>query len=152
MTLPTGQISASDFNNELRRAWNQPLSADDFTLRSILGRQYQRIETSAGEYRGRYLYPPNGTILQYGYCKGYDLMKLVADGNGGSYEWVIEANSVQCGWSPPPTNNNPPDGTLLQQYCDPYGNLVGYFADGRGGGYEMIMEYGSPSCATHVNG
>lgn len=145
MTIPTGSFSASDLNVELRRPWNQPLSADDFLLRSILGRQYQRIETSAAEYRGKYLYSPYGTIMQGPFCRGTTLTYLVADGNGGSFEQPYEYNSIQCGYSPP-VNNNPPRGTLLQEYCF-YGSLMGVYADGNGGSYEDVRQANSPSCA-----
>lgn len=153
MTLPTGQISASDFNNELRRPWNQPLSADDYLLRSILGRQNVRVETSAAEYRGRYLYAPYGTIYQGPYCQGYALGYLMADGNGGSFFSVIENPSVQCGYTPPPPPPSyPARGTLLSQYCEGP-NLVGQYADGGGGSYVQVVEYNSSSCGGgHVNG
>lgn len=42
-----------------------------------------------------------GTVLDIR-CEGFDLNKVVADGLGGSTLVLIEANSYQCGYVPPP--------------------------------------------------
>ena len=42
-------------------------------------------------------YPSKGTLLST-LCKGYDSYGNYADGNGGSYEELIETNSVACGY------------------------------------------------------
>ena len=49
-------------------------------------------------------YPSKGTLLST-LCKGYDSYGNYADGNGGSYEELIETNSVACGYvsNPVPT-------------------------------------------------
>jgi hypothetical protein len=49
-------------------------------------------------------YPLRGTLLNT-LCKGYDQYGVYADGNGGTYEELIESNSTICGYTPPP----PPD-------------------------------------------
>jgi hypothetical protein len=151
MTLPTGTISASDFNVELRRPWNQPLSADDFQLRGIIGKQYARIETSVAEYRGQYLYAPYGYVYYADVCQGTSRGRIIADGNGGTLFVVTEYNSTACGYNPPPVNNNPPRGTLLQEYCSG-GSLIGIYANGSGGTYEEVRQYNSPSCPSFDNG
>jgi hypothetical protein len=46
-------------------------------------------------------YPLRGTLLNT-LCKGYDQYGVYADGNGGTYEELIETNSTICGYTPPP--------------------------------------------------
>ena len=50
-------------------------------------------------------YPAKGVLLST-LCKGYDQYGKYADGNGGSYEQLIQTNSSNCGYTPPP----PPTG------------------------------------------
>lgn len=140
-----GQLSASDFNVELRRPWNQPISMADQQLRSLVGKMFDLNAVSFNEFFNKYLYPPAGTVLIAPFCSGYDLIKLIADGNGGQYVWTEEANAAQCGWKPPVQNNNPPRGTLLSNWCSG-STLMGELADGNGGSYTQAMEYNSPSC------
>jgi len=45
-------------------------------------------------------YPLRGTLLNT-LCKGYDQYGVYADGNGGTYEELIETNSTICGYVPP---------------------------------------------------
>jgi len=45
-------------------------------------------------------YPLRGTLLNT-LCKGYDQYGVYADGNGGSYEQLIEVNSSTCGYVTP---------------------------------------------------
>ena len=49
-------------------------------------------------------YPVKGTFIK-NICKGYDQYGVYANGNGGTYEELIEVNSTICGYTPPP----PPD-------------------------------------------
>ena len=50
-------------------------------------------------------YPAKGTLLKT-LCKGYDRYGVYADGNGGTYEELIETNSTTCGYvAPPPPND-----------------------------------------------
>jgi hypothetical protein len=48
-------------------------------------------------------YPETGTFIKK-LCKGYDRYHIYADGNGGTYEELVETNSADCGYTPPPTN------------------------------------------------
>jgi len=75
------------------------------------------------------------------YCSGYDYYGTYDDGNGGTYDSLIESNSASCGWPP----------------CDPYGTPAGTFcsgydlhnqnADGACGTYDAgVAEYNSASC------
>ena len=50
-------------------------------------------------------YPAKGTLLNT-FCKGYNQYGKYADGNGGSYEQLIEVNSSTCGYTPPPPPND----------------------------------------------
>lgn len=145
MIKPSGPLSASDFNVELRRPWNQPISMADSQLRGLVGKMFTLEPVSFGEFFNKYLYPPAGTVLIAPFCSGYDLIKLIADGNGGQYVWTEEANAAVCGWKPPVQNNNTPAGTLLQEYCNG-GALIGIYANGSGGTYEEVRQYNSPSC------
>jgi hypothetical protein len=52
-------------------------------------------------------YPAKGTFVKK-ICKGYDQYDVYADGNGGSYEELVQANSPDCGYTPPP----PPTGSV----------------------------------------
>lgn len=45
-------------------------------------------------------YTERGTLLNT-FCKGYNQYGKYADGNGGSYEQLIEVNSSTCGYIPP---------------------------------------------------
>jgi hypothetical protein len=45
-------------------------------------------------------HPLRGTLLNT-LCKGYNQYGVYADGNGGSYEQLIEVNSSTCGYTPP---------------------------------------------------
>lgn len=47
------------------------------------------------------IYPAKGILLST-LCKGYDQYGKYADGSGGSYESLIETNSSNCGYTPPP--------------------------------------------------
>lgn len=42
-------------------------------------------------------YPPRGTLLST-YCQSFDKWGNYADGTGGSYAQLIQANSAECGW------------------------------------------------------
>ena len=56
-------------------------------------------------------YPAKGTLLNT-FCKGYDQYGNYANGNGGSYEELIETNSLTCGYipTPPPPPETPTSG------------------------------------------
>ena len=59
--------------------------------------------------------PPNGTLLST-YCSGYDKYGTYADGSGGTYTALIQANSTDCG------------------YVVPTNATVTYYVVGAGGG------------------
>ena len=48
-------------------------------------------------------YTERGTLLNT-FCKGYNQYGKYADGNGGSYEELIEVNSSTCGYTTPPND------------------------------------------------
>jgi len=49
-------------------------------------------------------YPAKGTFIKK-ICKGYDQYDVYANGNGGTYEELVQANSPDCGYTPPPPPN-----------------------------------------------
>jgi hypothetical protein len=50
-------------------------------------------------------YPVKGTLIKT-ICKGYDKYQFIADGNGGSYEELVQSNSADCGYvTPTPIDN-----------------------------------------------
>lgn len=56
------------------------------------------------------VYPSKGTLLNT-FCKGYDRYGSYANGNGGSYEELIEKNSAVCGYVTPSTGVTPTPST-----------------------------------------
>ena len=50
-------------------------------------------------------YPTKGTFIK-NICKGYDQYGVYANGNGGTYEELIQSNSTDCGYTPPPPDDN----------------------------------------------
>jgi len=69
-------------------------------------------------------YTKKGTLIET-YCSGYDQYGKYADGNGGTYDELIETNSLTCGYIPP----SPPP--------PPY-NGGGSTVGGGNGGGEML--------------
>lgn len=57
-------------------------------------------------------YPQKGTFIKK-ICKGYDQYDVLANGNGGTYEEMVQSNSPDCGYIPPysPPNNSGGGGT-----------------------------------------
>ena len=51
---------------------------------------------------GSLSYPAYGTYLSQ-YCSGYDLYYRYANGSGGYYDTLYQANSTTCGYTAPPT-------------------------------------------------
>jgi hypothetical protein len=49
-------------------------------------------------------YSKKGTLIST-YCNGYDQYGTYADGNGGTYNELIETNSLTCGYITPPPNS-----------------------------------------------
>jgi hypothetical protein len=63
-------------------------------------------------------YPTKGTFIK-NVCKGYDQYGVYANGNGGTYEELVQTNSPDCGYTPP---------------TPPTGGGSGGSGGGRGGG------------------
>jgi hypothetical protein len=55
-------------------------------------------------------YPAKGTFIKK-ICKGYDQYDVLANGNGGTYEELVQVNSPDCGYTPPPPPP-PPTGSV----------------------------------------
>ena len=90
-------------------------------------------------------YPPKDALLST-YCNNVNKMGVYANGQGGTYEKVMEINSRDCGYVPPPPNPaHPPMGTLLNKYCVGYDQYATY-ADGYGGSYTRQLGFNSPDC------
>jgi hypothetical protein len=113
---PSGPISISDINVELRRAWNAPFSWNDGQTLQLA--QYRGGELPISQFYGKQLYPDAGTPLG-DYCYGYTLFRRYADGNGGFNSAPIEDPSPSCGWVPPPpiVPACPPYGQITEQFC-----------------------------------
>ena len=88
------------------------------------------------------------------FCDGNDKFGKFTDGNGGTYDKVIELNSDDCGY-----RKYPDLGTLLSTYCSnesggdgeevPSGNAftrMGRYADGLGGTYNEVIKINDPDC------
>lgn len=90
-------------------------------------------------------YPEKGAVLSYRCTSNYDRIGLFADGMGHTYEKIVEANSVGCGYRPPEKNNYPPHGTILQYYCLDFERWK-IVADGYGGSYHAFVMANSNDC------
>ena len=67
--------------------------------------------------------PAAGTLLNQ-YCSGYDLYGTYANGSGGTYNQLIEANSVTCGYVPPFTFTISPSSYSIQNTAWDIGDVV----------------------------
>lgn len=89
--------------------------------------------------------PPKDALLS-SYCSNSNKMGVYADGNGRTYEKVMEVNSRDCGYVPPaPNPTHPQLGTILNKYCvgkDQYAT----YADGYGGSYTRQIAVNSVDC------
>ena len=70
------------------------------------------------------LTPPAAGTLLNSYCSGYDLYGTYANGSGGTYNQLIEANSVTCGYVPPFTFSITPTAYLTQNTAWDIGDVV----------------------------
>jgi hypothetical protein len=82
---------------------------------------------------------PYGTLIST-YCDGTTKMGTYANGTGGTYNSIIQSNSTECGYVPPPAA-----GTLLDTYCQGT-TKMGTYANGTGGSYNQAIEYNSLDC------
>ena len=61
-------------------------------------------------------FAPKDALLSV-YCNDLNRLGVYADGNGGTYEKIIELNSRDCGYQPPVATQFPKQGTVLNLYC-----------------------------------
>jgi hypothetical protein len=95
-------------------------------------------------------YIKKGTLLNT-FCKGYDQYGSYADGNGGSYEELIQLNSPVCGYTlPDPIDGELPGGGLGSggpaggrgdEFMGGTGGTIGSGGTGGGGGSRTRYEY-----------
>lgn len=85
------------------------------------------------------LYPAAGTLAST-FCSGTTKMGRYHNGEGGTYDEVIQANSTECGYVAPPAS-----GTLLSTYCSGT-TKMGRYANGSGGTYDQTIETNSRDC------
>ena len=94
-------------------------------------------------------HPPYGTLLNTMCTTGNTKQGRYANGLGGTYDAVIEYNSVTCGFiaAPviPPGPANPVGGTVLKVYCKGVDQWKSY-ANGNGGAVDAVSEYNSAAC------
>ena len=91
------------------------------------------------------VYPPYGTLIAANQCSGFTLYNLRADGSGGTYQEILETNSVSCGYTPPPPPCTPYGTLLAANQCSGY-TLYNLYADGNCGSYTVVLQNPSPSC------
>ena len=80
-----------------------------------------------------------GFLLRY-YCVQTTKWGVYTDGSGGTYDQIIQINSADCGYIPPPLQ-----GTLLSTHCVGY-DKHGTYANGTGGTYDQLIETNSADC------
>lgn len=88
------------------------------------------------------LFPAAGTLIVV-YCSGVTpttKMGRYHDGSGGTYDAVIQVNSPDCGYVPPPAA-----GTLLSTFCSGT-TKMGRYANGSGGTYDQAIQTNSVEC------
>lgn len=108
MTLPTsGKISLSAINTELGKSPTTSTSLNKTENRTLAAKPSGKIKFS--DFYGKSNYPVSGTLLNT-YCSGYDQYGTYANGSGGSYNSLIQANSASCGYVAP-VYNETVDGT-----------------------------------------
>ena len=85
-------------------------------------------------------------------CRGFTFVNKFADGSGGVYTEIVEANSPRCGYvsetpkpTDPPRPSCPPRGTQMGDGCEG-NNYVIKYADGNCGTYSTISESNSSRC------
>lgn len=94
--------------------------------------------TYLANHGGQLGYPAAG-ILVSTYCDGTTKMGRYSNGSGGTYTAVIEANSLECGWTYPAA------GTVLQVFCQGV-NRMQRIANGVGGYTDSVLEANSTLC------
>lgn len=89
-------------------------------------------------------HPPKGALLSI-YCNNLNRMGVYADGNGGSYEEIIEVDSERCGYVEQKPIQYPEQGTLLSKYCVGL-DQFGLYADGYGGTFQNLIQMNAEDC------
>ncbi len=89
-------------------------------------------------------FAPKNSLLS-AYCNNVNKLGVYADGNGGTYEKIIELNSLDCGYQIPTPIQHPVRGTLMRTYCSGVDQFA-YYADGYGGIFSGINKLNSPEC------
>ena len=144
MTTPSSgnPISLNDVEYEIYGTTGGNISLNDNNVRKLAAmsptHSSEGYPESLADLYGKTRWLDAGTQLST-YCSGYDYHGTYADGNYGSYNVLIEANSASCGYNPPAR------GTLFSTFCSGY-DLYGTYADGSYGSYNALIESNSPSC------
>lgn len=143
MTLPsTGRLTLSQIAAELGISGR--LTLGDQRCRNLVGKPSGPVHIS--DFLGR-RHLPAGTLLTT-FCSGVNMYGRYASGDDiNTYDQLIEANSVACGYNP-----YPPAGQLISTYCDNVGSYVGRYTNGSGGTYDSVIEYNSPNCNVNPGG
>lgn len=89
-------------------------------------------------------HPPKGALLSV-YCNNLNRLGVYADGNGGSYEEIIEVDSERCGYVEQKPIQYPEQGTLLSKYCVGL-DQFGLYADGYGGTFQNLIQMNAEEC------
>jgi hypothetical protein len=104
MTTPTGSISLSDIEYEIYGTRSGSISLNDDAVRKLAAMAPTHSSSgqpiSLSDLRGKTRWLDSGTLLAT-FCSGYDFYGTYADGNYGTYNALIEANSPSCGYTPP---------------------------------------------------
>ena len=119
-----------------------------FTVRTVTDYGIESVSSAASNAVTPFappVCPAYGTLLAANQCSGFTLYNLRADGSCGSYQEVIETNSVSCGYTPPPPPCTPYGTLLAANQCSGY-TLYNIYADGSCGSYTVVIENPSTSC------
>lgn len=81
---------------------------------------------------------PAGELISES-CIGFEKWGLYHDGNGGTYEELIQADAPSCGFL------HPAQGLVLREFCAGY-DLMQHVADGNGGYTVRTEEFQSAEC------
>lgn len=81
---------------------------------------------------------PAGELIT-AYCQGFERWGTYHDGNGGTYDEIIEEDSPLCGFV------HPAQGTVLREFCAGY-DLMQHVADGQGGYTVRTDQFQSNEC------
>lgn len=91
-------------------------------------------------------FAPKGALAATYCTPSFINMGVYHNGQGGTYEEVIELDSKRCGYREPPKVQNPTRGSILDRFCDQLGDLWGYVADGNGNATTQLLQKQSSEC------